>query len=91
MEITTVQLTANVARDTHAGCSGAGVGHGSRQVRVSIIESRDRGGGEAGAARVMAVAQAEVLDKAGEGHVDVRRGVEYSLTVSKHVSRRNGA
>lgn len=65
-----MKLARDVARDADAGRGGAGVGHGPRDVRCSVVKSGD---GRARAwnlrtASGIGVAEAQVLNKAGEGH-----------------------
>lgn len=71
-----MQLASNVARDADARGRRAGVGHGPRDVRGAVVHGRDGTGGGRRATAVagrraavaVGVADAEVLDEAGERH-----------------------
>lgn len=72
--VAAMKLAGDVARDADAGRRRAGVGHGPRHLRPGIVAANGRGGGgvATGVATLLGacVAQAEVLNKAGERHVD---------------------
>ena len=77
-----MKLARDVTRDADTCGCRAGVGHGSRYVRCSIVGIGHCGGDGTTAAGW--VAQTQILNEAGEGHVcglqtkDVRYFVEVS-------------
>lgn len=74
-----MQLARDVTRDADACSSSASIGHGSGDLRSSVVHGGDGAGGRRAAGRVgtIGVADAEILDKAGEGHDwNWRMGVE---------------
>lgn len=68
-----MKLATNIARDAHAGGSGAGIRHGSGDVRCPVVECGDRGGGPR-TARAVSIAQAKIVDEAGERHGAIADG-----------------
>lgn len=77
MEIAAVKLARDVSGDADAGGSGAGVGHGARDLRPAVIDGGDRGLA-AVPARDAGIPQCEVLDEAGERHDVVQAQWRYS-------------
>lgn len=71
MEVSSMQLARDITRDADTSSRSASIGHGSGDLRSPVVHGGDGAGGRpagSSGAAVVGVADAEILDEAGERH-----------------------